>query len=231
MNSAPPSVSTVCFDLDDTLIEYRQDGEETLRTAFRRAGVGPFCTTDELWALASEVPNGDDDHQFLTYLFRAAADRHDGPTESAETLARTYEAATDHTDVQFRPGAETALDAARSLGPIGLITNGGPETQRQKLRTLGLESTFATTVYAGAETPPKPAREPFDRALTELNADPTETLYVGNSLRHDVAGANGAGLRTAWIPREDDRGRATETHAPDHTFESLSELTTVLDHE
>ncbi|MDZ7746137.1 MAG: HAD family hydrolase [Halobacteriales archaeon] len=228
MNLPRSSVSTVCFDLDDTLIEYRQDGDEILDTAFRRAGVGRFCSNDELWALASETPDADSDHRFLTHLFRAAADRHDGPTESAETLARTYEAATDHTDVRFRSGAETALAAARDLGPIGLITNGGPAVQRQKLDALDLESAFATTVYAGAETSPKPAREPFDRALTDLNADPTETLYVGNSLHHDVAGAGGAGLQTAWFPRERDREQRAETHAPDHTFESLADLTTLL---
>ena len=229
MTLSRSSVETVCFDLDDTLIEYRQDSDETLNTAFRRAGVGRFCSSDELWALASETPDADDDHQFLTDLFRAAAKRHGGPTESAETLARTYEAATDHTDVRFRPGAEAALDAARELGPVGLITNGGPEIQRQKLHALDLGSAFDTTVYAGAETPPKPAREPFDRALTDLNADPTETLYVGNSLHHDVAGAGGAGLQTAWYPREGDRGKRADTHTPDHTFDSLSDLPRLLE--
>ena len=195
MTLSRSSVETVCFDLDDTLIEYRQDSDERLNTAFRRAGVGRFCSSDELWALASETPDADDDHQFLTDLFRAAAKRHGGPTESAETLARTYEAATDHTDVRFRPGAEAALDAARELGPVGLITNGGPEIQRQKLRALDLGSAFDTTVYAGAET----------------------------------AGAGGAGLQTAWYPREGDRDKRADTHAPDHTFDSLSDLARLLE--
>ncbi|MFB6118363.1 HAD family hydrolase [Halosegnis sp.] len=222
------TVSTVCFDLDDTLIRYDQDPEAVLEEAFHRAGVGPFCTPDQLWSVAADTPEAADDHQFLTYLFREAAAQFGGPTETAATLARTYEAATDHTAVSFRPGAEAALAAARNLGPVGLITNGGPEVQRTKLRTLGLENTFATRVYAGADTRPKPAREPFDRALTELNARPQETLYVGNSLHHDVAGAKGAGLRAAWYPRESDRDDTPDRHPPDHTFSSLAELSTVL---
>ncbi|MFC7177131.1 HAD family hydrolase [Halosegnis marinus] len=219
-----PSVAAVSFDLDDTLIRYDHDPDEVLDEAFRRAGVGPFCTPDELWAVASETPDADSDHQFLTYLFRAAADRYGGPTESAATLARTYEAATDHTAVSFRPGAEAALAAAREVGPVGLITNGGRDVQEVKLRELGLTGAFDSVVFAGEETRPKPAREPFERALTELSADPTETLYVGNSLHHDVAGAKRAGWHAAWYPRESDRDESPEEHAPDYTFETLSEL-------
>jgi putative hydrolase of the HAD superfamily len=221
-------ISAICFDLDDTLIQYDQEPEEVLETAFRRAGIGPFCSPDELWAVASDTPAADSDHQFLTYLFREAADRYDGPIESAETLARTYEAATDHTAVSFRPGAAAALERAREHGPVGLITNGGREIQETKLRALDLSGAFDTLVYAGEQTPPKPAQEPFDRALTDLNTDPTETLYVGNSLHHDVTGAKRAGWHAAWFPREDDRGRRPGDHAPDYTFETLDELERTL---
>lgn len=221
-------VSAVCFDLDDTLIRYDQDPETVLETAFRRAGIGPFCSTEELWAVASDTPAAESDHQFLTYLFREAATRYGGPTESAATLARTYEAATDHTAVSFRPGARAALDRAREHGPVGLITNGGRETQETKLRALDLTGAFDTRVYAGAETPPKPAQEPFDRALTALNAEPTETLYVGNSLHHDVAGAKRAGWHAAWFPRSGDRDAEVGAHAPDYTFETLAELERAL---
>lgn len=219
-----PSVAAVCFDLDDTLIRYDQDPDAVLARAFRRAGVGPFCSSDELWAVARDTPDAADDHEFLTYLFREAADRYGGPTETAATLARTYEAATDHTAVSFRPGAEAALAAARSVGPVGLITNGGRETQEVKLRELGLTDAFDTHVYAGEQTPPKPASEPFARAATALSVDPTETLYVGNSLHHDVAGAKRAGWRAAWYPREADRDERPDEHAPDYTFETLAEL-------
>lgn len=223
-----PSVAAVCFDLDDTLIRYDQDPDAVLDRAFRRAGVGRFCSSAELWAVAPDTPNAVDDHEFLTNLFRVAADRYGGPTETAATLARTYEAATDHTAVSFRPGAEAALAAARSVGPVGLITNGSRETQEVKLGELGLTDAFDTRVYAGEQTRPKPASEPFTRATTALNVDPTETLYVGNSLHHDVAGAKRAGWHAAWYPREADRDERPDGHAPDYTFETLAELERAL---
>jgi putative hydrolase of the HAD superfamily len=111
---------------------------------------------------------------------------------------------------------------------VGLITNGSRRTQVQKLDALGIEDAFETVVYAGEETPPKPASDPFDRALLDLDVRAPETLYVGNSMEHDVAGAKRAGLQAAWYPGARDRGSEPGDHAPDHTFETLAELETVL---
>lgn len=223
---SPPS--TICFDLDDTLLEYNQDADDVLDAAHAAAGVGRFCSPDALWACASDVGDVRDDHVFLTRLFRVAADRHGGPTESAETLARSYEAAVDHTDVSFRMGAKAALDLARAHGPVGLITNGSRRTQEQKLDALEIADAFGTVVYAGEETPPKPARDPFDRALLHLDARAPETLYVGNSMEHDVAGAKRAGLQAAWFPGHRDHGSQPGEYAPDHTFETLADLEAIL---
>lgn len=220
--------STVCFDLDDTLLEYNQDPVEILDAAHDAADVDRFCSPDDLWTCMHEVGDVRDDHAFLTELFRVAADRHGGPTEPAETLARKYEDATDHGDVSFRPGAETALRIARDHGSVGLITNGSRRTQEQKLAALDIADAFETTVYAGEDTPPKPSRDPFDRALRDLDARPEETLYVGNSLASDVAGAKGAGLRAAWYPCERDRGDDPDEHRPDHRFETLADLEALL---
>lgn len=223
-----PSISTVLFDLDDTLSEYNQDGEAVLGEAFAATGVGRFCSEDELWTCADDVGSAEDDHDFLRRVFRIAADRHGGPVEAADSLARTYEAAVDHSDVSFRPGAERALSHARDLGPVGLVTNGTRRTQEVKLDALGIDDAFGTLVYAGDDTAPKPSRKPFDDALSSLGTTPEESLYVGNSLKHDVAGAQGAGMRAAWYPSERDR-RPSPDPAPDHTFETLRDLEPVLD--
>ena len=46
-------------------------------------------------------------------------------------------------------------------------------------------------------TPPRPAPEPFDRAVAELGTDPGRTLHVGNSFEADVVGARETELRAA----------------------------------
>jgi putative hydrolase of the HAD superfamily len=225
-------ISTVCFDLDGTLLTYDHDPDDVLATAFDDVGVEQFCDPTQLWAAADEVEDANDDIDFLTKTFRAAGERHDATIDSPNVLARAYDDATDHTDVSFRPGAQAALQRAREHGRVGLITNGGRATQQQKLASLDIHDAFETHVYAGETTPPKPATEPFDQALVALDATPERTLYVGNSLRHDVAGARAAGLQAAWFPvvgdRDDRNDGEHASHDPDHVFESLHDLESVL---
>jgi putative hydrolase of the HAD superfamily len=236
-DSLPPNVSgpstpveTVLFDLDGTLLTYDQDPDEVLAEAYDRAGVEPFCEPTELWSLADRVGDVETDHEFLTELWSVAADRHGGPSDGAshEALARANEAATDHSAVSFRPGAEVALDHVADGGhDLGVVTNGSRRTQRQKLEALSLDDHFETVVYAGEDTAPKPDREPFDLALSHLDGRPGTSLYVGNSLEHDVVGAQRAGLRVAWLPGPFDPTDPGE-HAPDHHLGSLTELRDVL---
>lgn len=220
-------VEAVLFDLDDTLLTYNQDLAAVALEAFERAGVERFCDPAALRTAAGDVGHVEDDHEFLVRTFRLAAERHGGPVERAADLARAYEAETDHADVSFRPGAERALAAARVHGPVGLVTNSSPRTAPVKLDALGLTDAFGTVVYAGTDTAPKPDPEPFERALADLGVGAPESLYVGNSLEMDVAGARRAGLRAAWYPRERDAGDPGDHH-PDYTFETLDDLERVL---
>jgi FMN phosphatase YigB (HAD superfamily) len=58
-------------------------------------------------------------------------------------------------------------------------------------------------------------------------------VHVGDSLRADVAGAAPLGIRTAWITRRirdpEEKLRAHEGPAPDHTVADLAELPALLD--
>lgn len=223
-----PSPVAVCFDLDGTLLEYEQDDETVLAETFASAGVDRFCEPRELWAAANDVPDVDGDEAFLTRMFEIAAERHGGPVAASTALASAYGEVVDHTAVTFRPGAAAALELARDHGPVGLITNGSCDVQERKLDVLGIADAFATRVYAGEQTPPKPARAAFDRALSALGTSAQETLYVGNSVKHDVGGAKGAGLQAAWFPTDHDHLAAPGEYDPDHTFDTLHDLETVL---
>lgn len=72
---------------------------------------------------------------------------------------------------------------------LGIVTNGGPDTQKPKLDALGLTRSFDTVVYAGYDVAPKPDPAPFERALGDLDVRPERAVHVGNSLEADVAGA------------------------------------------
>jgi len=220
---------TVLFDLDSTLCRSTQDDQRIHAQAFARAGVEPFCTPEDVRTVASTITDADTDHEFFRQVFERAAARAGAGPIDAEALARATIALRDPTAVEWRPGAQAALDRARKHANVGLVTNGTRTTQRAKLDTLGIADAFETIVYAADRTEPKPSPAPFETALAEIGASADSALYVGNDYRADVIGAKRAGLTACWIPSERDLDApADPDHMPDYRFDSPDELTTVL---
>ncbi|MFC6960967.1 HAD family hydrolase [Halocatena marina] len=112
---------------------------------------------------------------------------------------------------------------------LGLVTNGPRETQQLKLDALDITDAFDTTIFSEPGRPVKPDTEPFERALTLLDASPQTSVHVGNSIRSDVAGANAAGLHSVWVPRPASIVDREQTSViPDETIETLSQLPAVV---
>jgi putative hydrolase of the HAD superfamily len=232
------AIDAVLFDLDETLTTYEQDGSEILPEAFEQAGVEPFCSYADLEAAASEQAfQPDRTHaDFWMRAFERAAERHGGDSADARSLYEAFGAVLARDRVEFLPGAEAALRTAREGYRVGLVTNGEREVQAAKLDSLDIADAFETAVYVDEVAEPKPAAEPFETALTELEASPERALYVGDSFHHDVRGAARAGLQVAWCPPDGEtpaemRAAAPgEEHVePDHTLANLRELVALLD--
>jgi putative hydrolase of the HAD superfamily len=221
------SPSAVLFDLDRTLCVATQDFDAVLAETFDRVGVDQYCSVAEMEAVVPETPDVESDQAFFAALFDLTARRADVDAP-ARRLGETYESLLDYSQVAFRDGAEEALAAARDHGPVGLVTNGGRETQSEKLAALGIDDAFDVTVFCDPSTgmPPKPDSKPVRTAVDALDVVPSDAMLVGDSKASDVAGAHAAGVRSAWVPYDDasDDGE----HDPHHTFEDPSDLRRVL---
>lgn len=217
--------AAVAFDLDDTLCRHDHDVDDLYRRAFEAAGVDPFGEPDELWPLLDGAPDPDDRVGYLGAGFARLAAHH-GRDVDPIALAEAFEAVADDSRVAFLPGAVDALSAAAAAGPVGILTNGPERRQRAKIEALGLADRVDAIVYAGDLPRRKPHVEPFDRLTAALSVDPGETLYVGNSLSYDVAGAHNAGLRSAWLRADPDE--AATPYRPDYVLDSLDELAALL---
>jgi len=104
-------------------------------------------------------------------------------------------------------GWPEALAAARSHGPIGLITNfnDGP-MQREKIRGAGLEGQFDGIYISGEVGVWKPEPGIFEHAASDLGVVPTDCVHIGNNIQSDVEGALAAGMQAVLV-EEDDRPR------------------------
>lgn len=216
-------IEAVLFDLDGTLCRRTQDVAALYESAFERAGAEPFGEPAALWPLLDGPPDPDDQVGHLAAGFTRLAARH-GRRVDAVALAEAFIAGVDNTQVAFADGAERALEWASTRGPAGLLTNGPSSRQHPKIRSLGLEEYLDPVVYAGDLARRKPHAEPFEHALADLGTAPGRTLYVGNSLAYDVAGAHTAGLPVAWVRDGDGPGE----YRPDLVLESVGDLPDLL---
>ena len=77
----------------------------------------------------------------------------------------------------------------------------------------------------------KPAPDAFLLALKKLQTEPSETLFVGDSLRRDIAPAQALGMITAYA-KYGDRNVPPPTPTtckPDYVLSDIGELVGLVD--
>lgn len=216
----------VVFDLDNTLCQNTHDTTALYERAFEQAGYEPFGRPEDLWTALDGPPDPDDPVGYFGAGFARVAAQYGRPEVDPLALATALAESIDHSQVEFRPGAEQVLDRARERGRVGVLTNGPRSRQEPKIEALRLADRVDEVVYAGDLPRRKPHSEPFETILSAMGVDAERALYVGDSLAYDVAGAQNAGLPVAWL-REDD-AEAGE-YRPEYTIGSLAELGEILD--
>ncbi len=252
-NNPFAEVKAVFFDLDDTLCGYWNASKKGLRETFDAHPV-PGKTTDEMvkhWAVAFRKfsPTLKKTGYYAQYLVSGEVTRTqqmrltlaEAGIEDESLAVALSEAYMRRRDANLALFEESlpVLEALKGTYPMGLITNGPADIQRQEVGTLKLASYFNPILIEGELGFGKPVPEVFRRAEAAVGLEPHQILMVGNSLHHDIFGAMDAGWRTAWVRRDSDvppsaEGDAvpepipTEGPLPDMIIESLDELLPLL---
>ena len=219
-------VRAVLFDLDDTLVRYRRSSETLLRESFAAVDIEPIFPVEAYYDRFREFADATESVAELRSACFAAlcADRGRDP-DLGRAVADAYAAERDHRDVEWLPGARDTLEALSDRHRIGVVTNSPRDAARQKIAAAGVDEYAETAVFAGHDTPSKPAVEPFRRALGALEADPERAVHVGDSIESDVAGANGAGLQSVLLAADGKYDTGSDgPNAPDYRITSLSAL-------
>jgi putative hydrolase of the HAD superfamily len=127
---------------------------------------------------------------------------------------------------RLMPDAKETLARLAADYCIGLLTNGAPDLQREKIAASGLGSFFQAIAVSGEHGIGKPKPEIFQRLLAELSTKPCEAVMVGNSLERDILGAKNAEIFSVWL-----KVPGSEEHAsvePDRMITALAELPGLL---
>jgi putative hydrolase of the HAD superfamily len=173
-------LNAVLFDLDNTLVA--RDG------AFRDAVEAAFSSAEVRREILRVDDRGRGNREELFKLWS----RH-----SSEPLTQT---ALGTLIAQRLEPDERLVEALKKLSEtlkLGIISNGGGETQRRKFRAAGLEEAFAPDCFWISDEVgmAKPDRSIFLHASRLLREDPADCLYIGDDEARDGVGAASAGMR------------------------------------
>ena len=230
-----PDVTAILFDLDDTLFDHTRAQHDvmlritknypelfgniddgTMLDAFRKADLIAVEEFDS--GIPLNVVRLGRSKRFLDLLGIKA----DISEEITKKYLRSYK-----TVILPIEGAEKVIRALHGKYKLGIVTNGSPEIQIYKLKTLKIMKYLECKIYSEGFGASKPDPEIFLAAANTLDIAPARCLFVGNSYRDDVIGAKNVGMYTCWFNRHEEPVPSKETHH-DYQISTLDELLDIL---
>ncbi|MDE2818347.1 MAG: HAD-IIA family hydrolase [Chloroflexota bacterium] len=135
------------------------------------------------------------------------------------------------TDLTYQKARKATLLIRGGAGFIG--TNPDSSFPAPEGLVPGAGSILALIEAASGQPPiiiGKPERGMFEAALGQLDADPKETLMIGDRIGTDIQGARALGIKTALVMTgvEDETSLAESPTKPDFVFEGLPDLIQAL---
>ncbi|MBQ7541313.1 MAG: NAD-dependent protein deacylase [Clostridia bacterium] len=218
--------TTILFDADETLLDFRAAETAALHEVFRSRGLptdGEFVDAyrsinNGLW---ERFNRGEIEKREITDTrFVRLFERFHVPLDGV-AFNRFYLDELSRHGVAL-PGAEALCGSLRDAGcALYIITNGVGFVQKRRFRESGLAPYFAGTFISEEIGAGKPSAVFFDYVLRHIpQQDKRRILVVGDSLSADVAGGSAAGLDTCWY----DRTRANTPNGATYTVHDFKQL-------
>ncbi len=235
-------IKAVLFDMFDTLMMIQRNHafySPSLRQTYeylRKKGVAITFddfekayveARDALYALAD--PKMEEPH-FNLRIVNALKKLGYSFTEEDEVVAGATNAFCEifMTFVRIDDDAVNVLKKLQANYKLGIVSNFAlPECVAKLLQKHDLARFFDVVIVSGAVNKRKPSPEIFRKALIALGIEADKTVFVGDTMDADVAGAKSAGMKVVYIERRVQR-EAKEA-LPDQTIRSMSELPSALE--
>lgn len=203
-------IKAILFDLDDTLFDHRHSSREGLRAVWKRYTCFQEMTLDEFEEEHSKLLERIHFSQVLVgklsveearaerfkhaFINRGVEVDYQTAVNAAEIYRNAYQKV-----VRKVTGAEPLLKELKKTYKIGIVTNNLIEEQVQKLKNLGLDGYVDTLVTSEEVGYTKPHPLMFKTAMDRLGSIASETVMIGDSWEHDIAGAHSLGIKCLWL--------------------------------
>jgi HAD superfamily hydrolase (TIGR01509 family) len=142
-----------------------------------------------------------------------------------EAVDRQYRATID--EAVLRPGCVATMAALRQESVhVQIVSNIDDEQLDPMLDRLGLHDVVDAVTSSERAGSCKPDPAIYRSALATAGIEPSEALFVGDSLRHDVVGPAALGMRTAWLTSRADADPGDAR--PDRVIRDLTEVLDIV---
>jgi putative hydrolase of the HAD superfamily len=106
---------------------------------------------------------------------------------------------------------------------MAIVSDGQTAWAVPELHAVGLLDYFNPVIVSGDFGYRKPDRRLFEKALSGLKLQPSEVLFIGNDMFHDVFGAQQLGIKTVFF-KSNQGTQEKEGVSPDYIIYNFPEL-------
>jgi len=236
-NALLQTVKLVLKHYDVSSLEFVSSVRNQARILWQSLPTYPFCKSigisswEGLWGnFTGEDPNLKrlnalkDDYQVNSWN-NALKDYNIHSIRLARELSETFNRERRKQHVWF-PEAEGVLGGLHLRYSMGLITNGAPDIQWEKIKGCHVEPYFDLILISGEVHSRKPEKKIFEKAISFFNKDRSSFIMIGNSLRSDILGAKNAGIISVWINRK--RKIIQGDVRPDYEIDNLEQIFSII---
>lgn len=220
--------TTLLFDLDETLMDFRRAEDYAITLLFEKYGIVPTHENKMLYSKINKskwnaLEKGEITRKELflsrfAELFELLGVEADVAKANDEYLSFIAEG-------RFVfDGAEEICSELSKNYKLYIITNGSKKAQDGRLKNLPLAEYFDGVFISEEIGFDKPKREYFDFVFSRIpEKDKSKCLVIGDSLNSDIKGAVDYGIDSCWInPSEYQMSDAT------YQIKKLDELLDIL---
>lgn len=224
-------ITTVLFDLDDTILDFHKAERSALSKALQKMGVQPneeilnrYHVINKMhWEMLErkEITRADVTIKRFEMLYSEL-----GLKISAFDTQKVYEKFLGQGHYFF-PDAEELLIQLKNNYDLYLVSNGSTNVQTGRIESAGLKNYFKDIFISEKLGHNKPSKEFFDICFTRIpDLNKEETIIIGDSLSSDIQGGINAGIHTCWYnPTKGKKNKDVET---EYEVSDLKEIPILL---
>ncbi len=222
MNDFPSAVTTLLFDMDNTLFDLVEAQIAACHTVAKHLDQGDG---EDLFSYFLTAGHGFESHENIRQYME---ERNIANNDSYRTACRLYETEKLRGILPYE-GVTGTLQSLRDQGyHMGIVTDACARDATLRLEKTGLLPFFCCMVSYDMVKVKKPAPEPFLFALEMMKARKSEAVLIGDSPHRDIEPCRSLGIKTVYARYGDRFSRDRKSIAADFVIDTIRELPDIL---